>query len=201
MKLIIKFIKKFQIPILALLLILVLYFGFSGLNKEVAPEKTKGEGASALLEKDLKIAKADKSQEHKNIKTQEQNNSSTRQPANTQINQADPQVTNTPAEKQKEDISQKVTTKINAGRYAGNYLIDHKENESAFDLLLRVAEVDYEIDPSWGAFVKAIGGLYNDSNYAWFFYVNGTLWGEGSSSYIVQPSDVIDWRYHEWWTY
>ena len=189
----IKFIKKFYLPIFALALIGLIYFGVNGVkaefstDKDIVPQKD-------LVERPLNIVAVGDNQ------TQDVVSPS---PVESKIAaevSVIPEVKNIPAT-EVETPKIKVTTRINAGSAAGNYVVNFKENESAFDLLLRNAEVDYDTYPKWGAFVKAIGGLYNEKDYAWFFYVNGVSWPEGSSLYIVKPNDLIEWRYHEYWIY
>ncbi len=51
-----------------------------------------------------------------------------------------------------------------------------------------------------GFFIESIGGIKNDTlkGKYWIYYINGSKAQIGISNYIVQPNDIITWKYeHE----
>lgn len=84
------------------------------------------------------------------------------------------------------------------------------ENDYAYDLLKKALEPektrlvlqysDYVSDTGGGsyAYVEQIGEVKNDgvANSFWTSYINGTISsGEATSKYIVQPGDVLEWKF------
>lgn len=192
MKHYINFIKKFYLPLFALALIGLIYFGVNGVRAEFSTDKKATPQKIDSADRPLNIVAVDDNQTQNVV-------SQTPTEAKTSVEVlASPEVKNIPATEVKTPKI-KVTMRVNAGSAAGNYVVDFKENESAFELLLRVAEVDYDMDPNWGAFVKAIGGLYNKGNWkrgsAWFFYVNAKPSEVGASGYTIKSNDLIEWKY------
>lgn len=79
-----------------------------------------------------------------------------------------------------------------------------KEDESAFDILKRVCEennipIEYSFTPGLETYyVEGINHLYEfdcGSTSGWLYDVNGKQPIRGSSDYIVQSGDHIDWHY------
>lgn len=84
------------------------------------------------------------------------------------------------------------------------------ENDYAYDLLKKALEPektrlvlqysDYVSDTGGGsyAYVEQIGGVRNDgiANSFWTSYINGFVSSdEATSKYIVQPGDVLEWKF------
>lgn len=78
------------------------------------------------------------------------------------------------------------------------------ENESVFDLLKRVCKengipMEAAFDPTFNsAYVEGINNLYEfdcGGTSGWMFRVNGWYPNYGCSRYILQPGDVVEWRY------
>lgn len=78
------------------------------------------------------------------------------------------------------------------------------ENESVFDLLKRVCKengipMEATFDPTFNsAYVEGIHNLYEfdcGGVSGWMFRVNGWYPNYGCSRYILQPGDVVEWRY------
>lgn len=200
MKHYVKFIKRFYLPLIALALIGIIYFGVNGVKAELKNQETKSSNSENLAERPLNIVAAPD--------TQAQNVASpTPSPSEketTEISQT-PEVKNI-AGPVSETPKTKVTMRVNAGSAAGNYPVDFKNSENAYQLLIRIAEINhFEVlaqDYGWGMFVEGIGNLIQDGrDNFWFFYINGKISEVGSSDYIVRPNDLIEWRYHEWWIY
>lgn len=85
---------------------------------------------------------------------------------------------------------------------AENTIVDAKEGETVFDVLLKVIKenkihIDYEgTDKS--AYVKGIDSLYSGDkgeNSAWLFYVNNKRAETGAGSIEVKDGDIIEWKY------
>jgi len=202
MKTYVKIMKKFHLPLLAIALVLLVYFGVNGVKAEFKEEEKTSQ--ETLESHDLKIVAVD--EENRNdLRTQELMNGKTEttneKTINSQTTNPTPEVKNIPAPTL-EVKKQKVTTKINASRRAGNYITDFKTGETAFDNLIKVAKGDIEYT-EWGGdlgvFVDCIGGLCRTDGYEYFWslYINGKLSMVGAGAYIVNPNDVIEWKYTE----
>lgn len=73
---------------------------------------------------------------------------------------------------------------------------DGVEGKNALDILREKHQVTAE-NSSYGAFVKAIDGIYGDSSHFWAFYVNNQLSPIGADSYNTKNSDKIEWKFEE----
>lgn len=53
--------------------------------------------------------------------------------------------------------------------------------------------------PGLGFFVEEINGLVQNPKERtyWIYYINGETASVGASQYIVQPNDIIEWRYEK----
>ncbi len=53
--------------------------------------------------------------------------------------------------------------------------------------------------PGLGFFVEEINGLAQNSRERmyWIYYINGETASVGVSQYIIQPNDIIEWRYEQ----
>ena len=68
-------------------------------------------------------------------------------------------------------------------------------NISVMDALKSVANVSTAYD---GKFVIGINNVTQDSEHAWFYYINGILANVGANDYIIHKGDIIRWDYHKW---
>ena len=69
-----------------------------------------------------------------------------------------------------------------------------KTGSTAFDALDKVAKVE-ATDSEYGKFITSINGVsQNESNY-WLFFVNNELASVGSSSYVLESGDEIEFRF------
>lgn len=197
MKTYVKIMKRFHLPLLALALVMLVYFGVNGVQAQFESNEEKGE-ESDFQKKDLKIVAA----ATENGVAAAPTLTATPQET-TSENEVRPQVVvkNIPAPTP-EAKKQKTTTKINASRRAGNYIVDFKKGENAFDNLVRITKGDIQYT-DWGGdlgvFIDCIGGLCRTDGYEYFWslYINGKLSMVGASAYLVQPNDVIEWKYTE----
>lgn len=192
MKHYVKFIRRFYLPLLALAVVGLLYFGINGVKASInqnQPQKTP-----TPIPSDLKIVAKNNSSVTTTPSPQKTttNNPSPSPPPSAQVknfaSSPTPQVV-------------EVITKINAGRRAGNYIVDYTAKENAFELLKRVTKNDIQFT-DWGdlgIFVDCIGEICRTSGYEYFWslYINGRLSEVGSSAYTVKPNDVIEWKYTE----
>jgi hypothetical protein len=83
---------------------------------------------------------------------------------------------------------------IDDGNEAVSNSVPLYTRDSAFDVLKRVATVEYEIFAD-GAVVKEIKGLANDGNHYWICLVNGELHEIGCDYYYPNGNDVIIYKY------
>ena len=195
MKIYIKFIKKFYLPLIGIAAIALIYFGVNGVKAELSLNKTD------------KPTKIETSQTPLNI-VAANNETSSPAPAPSGTDKTEfepsPEVSNIDAPSPTVNQT-KVTLRINAGSAAGNYPVLYIEGETAYQLLVRIANANHFTvnakDYGWGMFVEGIGNLNNTRDIDWFFYINGKISEVGSSAYQVLPNDLIEWRYHEYWIY
>lgn len=191
----VKFIKKFYLPLFALALIGLIYFGVNGVKAEFSTKDNRAEKSNDLANRPLNIVAVKDNQTQNVVSPSSSQTQETTQTIET------PEVKNIIST---QTLTQKIkiTTKINAGRKAGNYVIDYISDENAFELLKRITDNDIEYT-DWGGdlgiFVDCIGGICrtNGYEYFWSFYINGRLSEVGASGYIIQPNDVIEWKYAE----
>ena len=54
---------------------------------------------------------------------------------------------------------------------------------------------DREFGGSLGKFIDEINGVKNTPKYFWIYYINNEKAKVGVSNYILQPDDVITWKY------
>jgi hypothetical protein len=66
---------------------------------------------------------------------------------------------------------------------------------SALQALDRVADVKTRFG---GRYVRAVDGVEEDGNRAWFYYVNGYLADRSAADYRLQAGDVEWWDYRSW---
>lgn len=195
MKIYIKFIKKFYMPLLALAVISLIYFSVIGVKAEISQNKTDKPTKIVTSQTPLNIVAAN-------------NETPSPTPAPSEASKTEfepsPEVSNIAAPSPTVNQT-KVTLRINAGSAAGNYPIPYIEGETAYQLLVRIANANHfsinAKDYGWGMFVEGIGNLNNTRDICWFFYINGKISEVGSSAYQVLPNDLIEWRYHEYWIY
>ena len=198
MKLYIKFIKKFHLPLIALSLLGLIYFGVNGVKAEFSTKKEKPQ-ENNLAERPLNIVAVDDNQTQNVVSP-----SPSQTPKPTQILET-PEVKNIPAVVA-ETPKTKITMRINAGSAAGNYPIDYIDSENTYQLLIKIAQKNHfsvkTKNYSWGIFVEGIGNLVQDGkDNFWFLYINGKTSEVGATDYLVKPNDLIEWRYHEYWIY
>lgn len=192
MKIYLKIIKKFYLPLLSLAVLGLIYFGVNGVKAEFSTKDNRAEKSDNLTERPLNIVAVDNNQAQ---------NVDTPTPIESPSPSLTPEVKNIPpAQTPTQKI--KVITKINAGRRAGNYVTDYISGENAFELLKRITNGDIEYT-DWGGdlgmFVDCIGGVCRTKyyEYFWSLYINGRLSEVGASGYITKPNDTIEWKYAE----
>jgi hypothetical protein len=99
-------------------------------------------------------------------------------------------------------IQEKTTARVKIAGL-GNFAVELKDGDNAFDLLKRAAaengfSVDYSFDPKWGAFINAINGKANKDPYYWSLYYKGKASEVGASLLKVNRNDVTEWRFESW---
>ena len=85
----------------------------------------------------------------------------------------------------------------------GEYSVELKEKDTAFDILLRTAEknnfsVKYSYFEGIGYFVEGIAGTFAHDNYYWAFYFNGAYSMVGASAQPVSDGDITEWKFENW---
>lgn len=195
----IKFIKKFYLPLIALALISLIYFGINGVKAEFRNNQTEYQVIDTPLDRPINIVAVNDAQAQNIV-----NPTPSPTPDKKTTAEPSPEVKNIPAATDN-PVAKKVTMRINAGSAAGNYPAKFIPSENAYQLLIRIAQDNhFNIQAksySFGMFVEGIGSLINNNDKSWFFYINGKIAEVGSSDYIIQPNDLIEWRYHEYWEY
>lgn len=75
------------------------------------------------------------------------------------------------------------------------------KNQSAFDLVKQVAEENNiglkykDYGGELGIFIEAIGGVENNIEQWWQYWVNGNYSVVGAGSYLLQPGDLIEFKF------
>lgn len=67
--------------------------------------------------------------------------------------------------------------------------------ETVFDILDKVADVEYKFYPGIGIFVTSIGGVNQTGTTWWLYYVNGQLGEIAADRYGLMDGDNILWKY------
>lgn len=88
-----------------------------------------------------------------------------------------------------------VEVKIDDGTSVLSYRVDIGSRESALDVLVRVATVDYKTFGELGASVTGINGIKQDESHYWLFLVNDKKPSVLCSGYYPNNDDVIIFRY------
>lgn len=76
-----------------------------------------------------------------------------------------------------------------------------QKNQNLFDLLKQVTaqnsiELSYkDYGGDLGVFIESIGGVKNNNDSWWQYWVNNQYAEKGASSYLVQPADVIVFKF------
>ncbi len=76
-----------------------------------------------------------------------------------------------------------------------NENVDFSIGETVFDVLDKVADVEYKFYPGIGIFVTSIGGVNQTGTTWWLYYVNGQLGGIAADRYGIMDGDNILWNY------
>lgn len=76
-----------------------------------------------------------------------------------------------------------------------NENVDFSIGETVFDVLDKVADVEYEFYQGIGIFVTSIGGVNQTGTTWWLYYVNGQLGGIAADRYGIMDGDNIIWNY------
>ena len=64
-----------------------------------------------------------------------------------------------------------------------------QEAAAANSVTVRVEEYDF------GSFVSAIGDATSSAQQAWVYYINNESAQVGADQYLLQPADLIEWKY------
>lgn len=82
-----------------------------------------------------------------------------------------------------------------------SYETEIKEAATAFSVLEKaVQEKEIPIETQqydFGVFVKSINNLESDTNLSWIYFVNGTSGNVAADQKILQPGDLVEWKYIE----
>lgn len=90
----------------------------------------------------------------------------------------------------KEILNENIITEKKLTLFAEN------DNETAFSLLQKNAEIDFE-KYDFGVFVKSINGLAGNSEYFWKFFVNDEESMVGADQANLKTGDKVDWIYEK----
>lgn len=79
--------------------------------------------------------------------------------------------------------------------------LDFTKNQNVFDLLKQITgqnniELLYkDYGGDLGIFIESIGGIKNNNDSYWQYWVNNQYSTKGVSSYVIQPNDVIEFKF------
>jgi len=73
--------------------------------------------------------------------------------------------------------------------------VEFSAGDTVFDVLCKVARVEYDLYPGLGRFVTSIDNLKQTQTAWWLYYVNGQLASISSDRYRVMDGDNILWKY------
>ncbi|WP_455278536.1 DUF4430 domain-containing protein [[Eubacterium] cellulosolvens] len=99
------------------------------------------------------------------------------------------------------DKSIKVTITIT--KYFGKELLLEEtipvaQDISALEASKQIAEIETKYGGGFVSSINNVSSSYPNTQYDWFFYVNGFLSRTGASDYMVMNGDSIVWDYHRW---
>src|SRR4030043_1351019 len=69
---------------------------------------------------------------------------------------------------------------------------------SALEASKQVAEIETKYGGGFVSSINNVSSSYPNTQYDWFFYVNGFLSKKGASNYMIMNGDSITWDYHRW---
>ena len=70
------------------------------------------------------------------------------------------------------------------------------DNQTAFELLQKNAEVEYD-EYDFGIMIQAINQLASNNDYYWAFYLNGEYAQQGAKQTILRAGDQVEFRYEK----
>lgn len=93
-----------------------------------------------------------------------------------------------------QNTAAQLSLNIDTGDRLQEYSIEITKNESAFDILDGVADVQYQ-QYSFGKFITSINGLSGNQTHGWFFFVDGKPSQVGADSYYPAGNETIGFTY------
>ena len=97
------------------------------------------------------------------------------------------------------EVQQTAQVVLNFGDEIATHTATLEPELSALSALLQVASSSgrqVEVKSySFGTLVESIDGYANSTDKAWIYFVNNAAASVGADSYLVQPNDLIEWRY------
>ena len=75
-------------------------------------------------------------------------------------------------------------------------MVATQSGETAFDLLISKAEVEYK-EYDFGNFIESIDGVAGNNDYFWAFYVNGEKATQGADQTKLEKGDLVKWVYEK----
>jgi hypothetical protein len=97
-------------------------------------------------------------------------------------------------------IQQKIEITIDFGNEEKiTFSQEYKKDETAFSLLKMALEENNLTLKSkqydFGVFIEGIGNFLNTKEKAWIFFVNGKSADNAADKIILQPEDLVEWKY------
>lgn len=98
-----------------------------------------------------------------------------------------------------DQIEQTAQVVLNFGDVIATYSATLQPSLSALSALSQVASASGRTVSiktySFGSLVESIDGFANSADKAWIYFVNNQAASVGADAYLVQPADLIEWRY------
>lgn len=110
----------------------------------------------------------------------------------------------TPVEKEKEaavhtSINEQISASLEVD--GQTYVATFSKNLNVYEFMKKLQnESDFNFESkdfggALGYFVNKINDVENSKEKYWIYYINGEKAKIGVSSYIIQPNDIISWKY------
>ena len=117
----------------------------------------------------------------------------------TQTSTSTPSTKDVVEEKIKEEKNYEIKLQVNGREYFFR-TANELNLENAMNFIARDTDFTFsgkKFGGDLGLFVEEINGVKNNSDKYWVYYINDTKAQVGISNYIIQPNDLIEWKYEK----
>lgn len=195
-----KIIDYFGLPILALVIILIIYFGLTLRNLQSQNQKlvaNVGNLTQQFNESNDNLTQQ-LAQSQKQISALQQSNSQTKTVLATSSTKSTPIIQSVTQEVTKEVVKKEAIQATVTIQNIGSFKVDLSGNDTAFSVTKKAAEqygfgLKYTLY-SFGAFVTSIGNIAPSGSQYWAFYYNGAYSNVGASDQKISKDNNIFWQ-------